>query len=138
MVASMVEDSDHGACVDAWLERVMQDLPINGPLPMFERGFGALWRRAHRTLGDVTLTAIVDRVLYTAAERYPELSSIEIDAGGIRCQELHKRAASLDHMQLAEGLRFVLVEFLAVLGNLTAEILTPALHSELAKVALEV
>ena len=31
---------------------------------------------------------------------------------------------------------FVLVEFLTVLGHLTDEILTPALHAELSKVAL--
>jgi hypothetical protein len=31
----------------------------------------------------------------------------------------------------------VLVEFLTVLGHLTDEILTPALHAELARVALE-
>ena len=32
-------------------------------------------------------------------------------------------------------MRFVLVEFLTVLGNLTAEILSPALHAELAREA---
>ena len=38
--------------------------------------------------------------------------------------------------ELVEGIRFVLVEFLTVLGNLTAEILTPELHSELSNVVL--
>lgn len=35
---------------------------------------------------------------------------------------------------LIAGTRFVLVEFLTVLGNLTADILTPELHEELARV----
>ena len=33
-------------------------------------------------------------------------------------------------------MRFLLVEFLTVLGNLTADILTPALHSELTAVTV--
>ena len=136
MVASMMaEETDHSTCVNAWLERNASGVSTVRLLQVFERGFGVLWQRAHRTLGEVTLTAIVDRVLYTAAERYSPLSAVEIDATGIRCPALHERAASLDRVQLAEGVRFVLVEVLTVLGNLTADILTPALHSELSKVA---
>lgn len=135
MVASMVKETNHSTCVDAWLGRNASGVSTTQLLQVFEQGFGVLWRRAHRTLGEVTLTAIVDRVLYTAAERYSPLSAVEVDAAGIRCPALHERAASLDRVQLAEGVRFVLVEFLTVLGNLTADILTPALHSELSKVA---
>jgi hypothetical protein len=101
----------------------------------FDQGFAALWRRAHLTLGDVTLTAIVGRVLYVAAEEHPFLSALTVDPGGLRCQELHERAVDLPPDRLAEALRFVLVEFLTVLGSLTAEILTPALHAELASIA---
>ncbi len=34
--------------------------------------------------------------------------------------------------ELTGAIRFVLVEFLSVIGHLTAEILTPALHAQLA------
>ena len=34
---------------------------------------------------------------------------------------------------IVAAIRFVLVEFLTVLGNLTAQILTSALHAELSK-----
>ena len=78
--------------------------------------------------------AILDRVLCVATEQYPFLSALKVEANGLRCQELQARADSVEHDQLAQGVRFVLVEFLTVLGNLTAEILTPALHSELLKV----
>lgn len=128
------DPTDHSACVDAWLERAGTGLPAERLVLLFEQGFAALWRRAYQTLGDVTLTAILDRVLYTATEQYPLLSALEIDLTGLRCQALRARAASLAADQLAEGTRFMLVEFLTVLGNLTAEILTPALHSELSNV----
>lgn len=102
---------------------------------LFEAAFAAVWRRAHVTLGEVTLTAILDRVLHAAAEQYPQLSSLEIQATGLRFEQLHEQATVVRDARLAEAMRFALVEFLRVLGSLTAEILTPALHLELLRVA---
>jgi hypothetical protein len=136
-VALMHDANDHSACVDAWMERAAQGLPPDRVVRLFERAFDALWRRAHVPLGEITLGAIVDRVLYYASERYPVLSSLSVGSTGICCEEIQERAGGLHRDQLAEGFRFILVEFLTVLGNLTAEILTPALHAELSKVAQE-
>jgi len=127
----MVDAREHGACVDTWLERAASRLPSDRLVRVFDQGFAALWGRAHRTLGDVTLMAIVDRVLYVAAERYPYLSALKVEPAGLRCQELQQEAGNLRRDELAEAVRFVLVEFLTVLGTLTAEILSPALHAEL-------
>ena len=134
MSTVMGEDDDHSRCVTAWLERSGTGQSPERLLHAFERGFAAVWRRAHQTLGDVTLMAIVDRVLYVAAESHPMLSGLQVDATGLRAQELRERVAGLDHGHLAEAVRFVMVELLTILGNLTAEILTTALHAELAKV----
>ena len=131
----MLDENDHCARVDAWMERATKEAPPERLFDAFESAFGALWRRARVTLGDVTLTAILDRVLYTAAERFPSLSSLEMDATGLRSEKFRQGAGSLQRDQLGEGICFILVEFLRVLGNLTAEVLTPALHAELAKAA---
>jgi hypothetical protein len=131
----MVDAREHGACVDAWLERAANRLASDKLLLVFDQGFAALWGRAHQTLGDVTLMAIVDRVLYVAAERYPFLSALKVEPAGLRCQELQQQAGNLRRDELAEAVRFVLVEFLTVLGTLTAEILSPALHAELLNIA---
>ena len=95
---------------------------------------GALWSRAHLTLGDVTLGAIMDRVLHNAAERFSPFESLKVEPNGIDWRELRERQEALDEGDLAEGIQFVIVEFLVVVGNLTGEILTPALHSELSKI----
>ncbi|MDC0681740.1 hypothetical protein [Sorangium atrum] len=133
----MRDANEHSACVDAWMDRAAQGAPPDRLVQLFERAFNALWRRAHVTLGEVTLGAIVDRVLYYACERYPVLSSLRMESAGICCVALQERAGGVRRDQIEEGLRFILVEFLTVLGNLTAEILTPALHAELSKVAQE-
>ena len=130
----MADENDHGAHVNAWMERGAKELPPEGLLRAFEAAFAVLWRRAHRTLGDVTLAAIVDRVLYVASEQYPIFSSLKVETTGLRCEEFHQRAACLHGVELAEGVRFVLAEFLTVVGDLTDDILTPALHEELGKV----
>jgi len=87
------------------------------------------------TLGEVTLTAIVDRVLYTASEKYSFLSALKIDGTRICFDDFRRQGAVQHGRHLHEVVRFVLVELLTVLGNLTDEILTSALHAELSKVA---
>lgn len=129
--------TEHAREVDAWLARAARGLPPDRLLSLFERALHALWHRACLTLGDVTLMAIVDRVLHDARERSPVLSPLKVDPAGISCRELHETLGTLSRSELEQGMRFVLVEFLTVLGNLTAEILSPALHGELSRVEPE-
>jgi hypothetical protein len=133
-VAKTAHQSDHEVAVAAWLERVTKRGTVESLIQAFENTFAALWQRSHLTLGEVTLTAIAERVIYTAREQFPLLAPLEIEATGLRCQVLRPDAGfSLD--QLSAAIQFVLVEFLTVLGNLTAQILTPALHAELLNTA---
>jgi hypothetical protein len=128
---------EHAARVDAWLERSAKGLSSEALLRLFEAAFGALWLRTKTTLGEVTLTAIAERVLYNASEKFPLLATIEVEPmAGIQCRALREQIGTVRDSELMKGIRFVLVEFLTVLGNLTAEILTPELHAELLGVAL--
>jgi hypothetical protein len=128
---NMLDDSEHGSCVDAWFERAAKGVPVEQLIAEFEAAFTALWRRAHQTLGDVTLAAIADRVLYVAAEQHPAMSALELDVTGVRWDVFRQRAATLPPEQLVEGVRFVLIEFLTVLGKLTGEVLSAPLHAQL-------
>jgi hypothetical protein len=131
----MLDEANHAGIVDAWLRPSADGLSRELLLQLFEDAFCALWECTKNTLGDVTLTAIADRVLYNASEKFPIFASAKVEPGvGIQVRELRDRAASLNPAELTEGIRFVLVEFLTVLGNLTAEILTPELHAELVKI----
>jgi hypothetical protein len=133
---AMVDEGHHAAFVDAWLKRSAKDVSPELLLTQFEAALRALWEPTKITLGEVTLTAIAERVLHNASEKYPFLSALEVEpSGGIQCRGLRERIGSVDRSELTNGIRFVLMEFLTVLGNLTAEILTPELHAELSKVA---
>jgi hypothetical protein len=132
----MADQGDrHVACVNAWLDRTSELSPKRF-LDAFQGAFDALWARACRPLGDVTLTAIVDRALATASEAFPALGTVRAEPRRRFFRDFRARALHLSRGELAEAIRFVLVEFLTVLGNLTAEILTPALHAELSRMAL--
>jgi hypothetical protein len=133
----VLDEGEHAALVDAWLERSAKGLSPEALVRLFEAALAALWARTQTTLGVVTLTAIAERVLHTASEKFPGFSSLKVEAtGGIQCRDLRQRIDSAPDSELMQGIRFVIVEFLTVLGNLTAEILTPELHSELSSVAL--
>jgi hypothetical protein len=104
---------------------------------LFERAMVALWNRSHLTLGEITLAAIVDRVFYSAAEQFPPFQSLKVEQTGIDFEEFRAENANFNGRELSEGIRFVITEFIVVIGNLTAEILTPVLHAELSKVTLK-
>src|SRR5688572_2385383 len=125
------EQPDHIAAVEAWLETAASQ-PTAQLLDLFERAVAAIWRRAQRALGELTLSAIADRVLHVARERHPLLSGVEIECGEARIDAL--RAGGPTRDEILGAIQFLLVEWLTVLGNLTAEILTPALHAELATI----
>lgn len=129
------ENPGHATCVEAWLNE-SPGLESAQLAALFERALEQLWRRALQTLGEITLTAIVDRVLYTASERYPLLSSLKVHAAQIRFEEFRAQDWTRQGLQLPDAVRFTLVEFFIVMGNLTAEILTPALHEFLYRGAL--
>ena len=131
-----MEDDRHAERVDRWLAQAAKGLSEERRLLLFEQALGALWRRAHVTLGEITLGAVTERVLYFATEKYPFLAPIKVDQDGVHFEGLEESLSSHGHTADTDAFRFVLVEFLSVLGNLTDEIITPALHSELSKVAI--
>lgn len=105
-------------------------------LRRFEEGFARSWGRAVSTLGEISLMAIARRVLHHEAARRPELGGLKVGPGGLDPDSLaplraRAEAGELDPESLEEALRGVLVELLTVVGRLTAEILTPALHDAL-------
>jgi hypothetical protein len=131
-LANLQDEGHHAVFVDGWLKRSAKDLQPEVLLALFEAALGALWAATKTTLGEVTLTAIAERVVFNTAEKFPRFSVLEVEpANGIQVRELRQQIGSVGSSQLREGFRFVLVEFLTVLGNLTAEVLTPELHAEL-------
>jgi hypothetical protein len=122
--------------VDAWLQRVGRQ-PGADTIAAFELAFATLWRRARETLGEVTLVAVTERVLFDAAERFAAFASVGVDAGGLRCDRARARLRSMSEDDQRDAVRFVLTTWLDLLGNLTGGILTPPLLAALSRVGTE-
>lgn len=136
----MREESSAAVCVDAWLKRVAPNshsLPADRLVRLFERGLDAVWHEAYESLGEVTLTAIATRVIFMSKERFPGFSGVSVEPDGISLEELREHASDVNAYELLNPLRFLLTELLRVLGDLTANVLTPWLQAELLKVALD-
>ena len=127
----MAIGAGHEAVVAEWAERCGSGLAAEPLLAAFLAAFDAVWARARQTLGDPTLTAILDRVLLTAREAHPVLASVTGDARGLSPGALREQARDLEPAELLLGARYVLEELLRVIGALTADILTPGLHAAL-------
>jgi len=124
----------HENCVESWLQRsVDHDSPVELARLLY-RATDALWDRAVTTLGTVTLTAIVGRVFHRAEARYPFLANTHGLASQRKGNDVN-RIAGVPTSEVIDGMRFALIELLAVVGRLTAEILTPELHAALHSVA---
>ncbi len=124
----------HSEVVSAWRDGWAGQLSQQELVDVFERALDAIWRRAHLSLGEVTLMAIVDRVLHQGVEAYPHLAPLEVKPSGARFGALREAAPEVAVAPLEESLVFLVVELLRVFGALTGEILTPGLHAELRKV----
>jgi hypothetical protein len=128
----MTERSAHARAVDAWVAHVSRDGPGTDLLARFEAAFDALWNRARVTLGEITLAAVTRRVLADAVEAFPAFESVLVDENGLHCDAARAELRALDDAVFTEAARLVLATWLSVLGNLTADILTPSLHAALA------
>jgi hypothetical protein len=128
----LTDTNEHAVHVEAWLQAAAKGLTTDQLLQLFEKALSGLWERAHGTLGDVTLVAIVDRVLHGTIERSTLLAALKVDSSGFHCDGLREDAGS--PAAVAQGMHLFLVEFLTVVGSLTGEILTPALHSALSAI----
>jgi len=130
----MSERNIHRETLRTWRDGWGGTLSQHELVDLYERALDSLWRRAHLSLGEVSLMAIVDRVLHEGTERFPHLAALKLETSGVQCGVLRHAASALEPAVLEESLSFLVAELLRVLGSLTGEILTPGLHAELLKV----
>jgi hypothetical protein len=81
-------------------------------------------------MGEVTLAAIFQRVIDTGCKAFPALERIDLRMRETRTMAWEPIDPAIAD-EVADGLCFVLVELLTVLGRLTGNALTPAVHAEL-------
>lgn len=124
----------HVKMVDTWEKKNTSGLAFEIKTQLFIKAIQAVEQRTLMTLSNVTLSAILDRVLNQSTDRFPILTEVRIGIDGLNFEELLNKSKHTKPEELLEALRFVLIELISVLGSITADILTTALQKELTKV----
>ena len=130
----MTDASEHARLVGAWIDTTAKGLATADLLILFERAVDAIWREASLTLGTVTLSAIVDRVIVTGTDSHPLLHSLTLTPTGIGFVDLRRKATNASQAPLRAAMAFFLVELLTIIGSLTAGILSADLHAALGRI----
>ncbi|GEM_PF-1730354 len=124
----------HRSQVEAWEKINTEGLPVEEQIELFGKAFYAIEKRTLKTLSSVTLQVVLERARLQSVEKFPLLSVVKLESGGLGFAGLVRNAKNENAEKLIEALRYFLVELLNVLGNITAEILSEPLHKELHKV----
>lgn len=120
----------HIKMVEAWMKKnsalsdpELTQLLINGIL--------AIRSKSLATLSNVTVTAVIDRILLECQEHFSVLSQITNDSKGLNFKDFSSKLMDFKPSETQEALKEFLLELLEVFGNITADILTISLHKDL-------
>lgn len=112
--------------IDAWLKQATRDLSSKKIVMVFGDALKTLSKKASRSLNRQTLMAIVNRVLYQCKESFPLLQGLKVDNTGINFDHYQSQLENADPEALKDSFRHLFVELYNVLGDLTAEVVSPA------------
>ncbi len=71
------------------------------------------------------------------ADAYPSLPRLTVESDSADFAALRAAAPRLKRGILAQGVEYIVTDFLAILGNLTGDMLSKGLHAKLAAVRLK-
>jgi hypothetical protein len=120
--------SSEQTAIESWVERI-RALAMESRADALHEGLDALWQRAWRTMGESTLL-IFDRVLSESKKRNPILESLYAEEDGVH---LDTWIHGVDIDIAIDAIGDLVTTFLSTLGDLTGDILTPALDRELSR-----
>lgn len=130
-------NESHANQVNEWDAKICAGLDLKSFVRTYECAIQAVENRSLITLSSVTLKVVVDRALNESIEKFALLSWATVEPERIDLSRLLEKCESYDPTEIRKALRFLLIKILNVLGNITADVLSPALHSELMLVNAE-
>jgi hypothetical protein len=121
----------HARAVADWLRKFPSSLSREQFINAVEFVFENVLAKTQITVSEITLSAVLDRVLYNSCVKYPILSELKLEDAKLNFSGFKKNLKSASHSEIKEAFQYFVTEFLFVIGNLTGEILTPILYNEL-------
>ena len=127
----------HSTKVVAWIKVATPGLSSPELIDLFELAITKLWERSCTTIGEVTLTVVLDRALCNSKDEYDLLLPLTVDSTGIHWAEFRKSHLNAKPEEIITAFAYFLTEFIAIASSITGGILSMPLHLELATVTLK-
>src|SRR5438132_946300 len=115
------------AFVENWLRR---RAGVSSVPRLAEEALAALWKRAQRSVSELSLQALARCALETASLEHALLADVHVGPRGFDLEALNDAPRA----QLLSALAALLVELLALVEETSGAILAPALEAELLRV----
>jgi hypothetical protein len=123
----------HSKFVSDWIRDTTKGLVQEELLLAFEKAFNRLLDGTRISISEVTMDAVLDRILDNCAESYPMMNQVFIEKTRFNFDDLRSELSKHHDEEIKSAFHYLITDFLFVIGNLTGELLTPQLHLELLK-----
>jgi hypothetical protein len=131
------QNSTHKAIVSLWEEKNIKNLRTDQAIQVFGNAIQMIERRCLITLSTVTVYVVLDRIIHQGIEKFPLLIEITIEDGSLNLTKIYQKKNHYELKEINNAFRYLLIELLTVIGNITSEVLSAPLHKELMEVTSE-
>ncbi len=124
----------HSRAVALWIENALlpdNELSSHVLVEEFEVLINSLMNTIRMSVGETTITAVADRVLYNSSEHYPVLMKIQLRDHGFDFTKMCDDASLKDLDEIKNAFHYFATELLFIIGKLSGGSLTPGLHAVL-------
>ena len=123
--------TQHSQTIGNWVEKSTRALSKAEKIDLFEKSLLKIVSKCQTSLSEITLGAVLDRVLYNSSEQYPLLLSIHLKGVLLDFDHIRNHLDPVTDSEVNEAFHYLITELFFIIGNITAEQLTPLLLAEL-------
>lgn len=137
VLMTLNQNSAHQNIVSIWEEKNIKNLSTDQAIHVFGNALQKIEHRCLVTLSSVTVHVVLDRIIHGGIEKYPILKDVTIEVDGLNFKNIFQKKDHYEIKEINNAFRYLLIEFLTVIGSITSEVLTAPLHKELMEVTSE-
>lgn len=93
----------HSSAIKSWIDQVPRDMTNSKFLNQIEKNLNAVFEATQVSVSEVTLVAILDRVLYNSAEQYPLLKCVKLVGTSLIFSEITSNDKALKQALLSQS-----------------------------------
>jgi hypothetical protein len=122
---------EHSSKVETWVNSTTVGLSSTELINHFETTLNKLWEKSSHQISEVTLSAVMDRAIFTSSETHKFMLELKLGPSGIRWDEFREKTTDLNRNELKRAFTYLITEFIVIFSNITGGIITDTLYKTL-------